>query len=249
MDLRLFGSTFLLIFLAELGDKTQLASMAASAGSKAPWSVFAGASTALVLSTLIAILLGSALQHVVPPQALKLGAAVLFFAFGAVLLVSALCEPAEEARVPGAQEVGATVMGRVVLNAAAAFERTAVADYERLAREATSEESRTLFQHLADEERAHLEHVSHFGERHGEAVWPAMPASLPKTEIVADDRARADVIRDAIAHERKTAAFYRELSRTVPLGALRRAFAELEEEENSHVVHLEEFLAGKSQQV
>ena len=82
MDWKLFVGTFALIFLAELGDKTQLAALASSAGSRSPWSVFAGASAALVLSTLLAVLIGATLQRLCPVHYLKGGAAILFFVLG-----------------------------------------------------------------------------------------------------------------------------------------------------------------------
>ena len=48
MDLRVLLTTFGIIFLAEMGDKTQLAAMTMSAQTKRPWAVFLGASLALV---------------------------------------------------------------------------------------------------------------------------------------------------------------------------------------------------------
>ena len=47
MDLRVLLTTFGIIFLAEMGDKTQLAAMTMAADSKKPWAVFIGASLAL----------------------------------------------------------------------------------------------------------------------------------------------------------------------------------------------------------
>ncbi len=58
IELRLFFSTFLTIFVAELGDKTQVTTLLMSAESQAPWVVFSGAGTALVLTSLIGVLLG-----------------------------------------------------------------------------------------------------------------------------------------------------------------------------------------------
>ncbi len=58
------------ILLAELGDKTQLA-IFAMATSKHPWSVFLGAGTALLLSTALAVALGSLLHRYLPEGAMK----------------------------------------------------------------------------------------------------------------------------------------------------------------------------------
>ena len=75
---------FATVFLAELGDKTQLATLLfASEEKQSPWLVFAAAAGALVTSTAIAVLIGTAAQryiHVVP---LKLIAGIAFVAIGA----------------------------------------------------------------------------------------------------------------------------------------------------------------------
>ena len=53
MDFPLLISTFLTVFLAELGDKTQLATVAISGTSNRPLAVFLGSSSALVLASLL----------------------------------------------------------------------------------------------------------------------------------------------------------------------------------------------------
>ncbi|NER83439.1 MAG: TMEM165/GDT1 family protein [Leptolyngbya sp. SIO1D8] len=77
---RVFVSTFGAIFLAELGDKTQLATLLMSAESGNPWVVFLGAGTALVMTSLIGVALGQWLSRKVSPH-------VLDTAAGAALLV------------------------------------------------------------------------------------------------------------------------------------------------------------------
>jgi Ca2+/H+ antiporter, TMEM165/GDT1 family len=66
-----FFSTFVTIFLAELGDKTQLATLLMSAQSHNPWTVFAGAATALVATSLVGVLLGRWLSKVLQPRTLE----------------------------------------------------------------------------------------------------------------------------------------------------------------------------------
>ena len=78
----LFASTFVSIFLAELGDKTQLATLSLAAGGSSRWVVFAGSALALVLSSAIATVAGEAVTRVVPPIWLQRGAGVLFIALG-----------------------------------------------------------------------------------------------------------------------------------------------------------------------
>jgi len=86
MDWKLFAATFTSIFLAEMGDKTQLATMSLAAGSSR-WTVFAAAASALVATSLIAVLVGEGLTRVVSPLWLKRGAGVVFLVMGAIFLL------------------------------------------------------------------------------------------------------------------------------------------------------------------
>jgi len=83
-------TSFLMIFVAELGDKTQLAMLGLAAGSGAPWSVFAGGTLALWVVSLLGILVGARLLRRIPPRWLHRGAAVLFLLFGLLALWQAL---------------------------------------------------------------------------------------------------------------------------------------------------------------
>jgi putative Ca2+/H+ antiporter (TMEM165/GDT1 family) len=83
MDFKLLFTTFGLVFLAELGDKTQLATFCFSADCDSRLSVFLGSAGALVLSSLIAVLLGAAVSRFVSPNAIKIGAGLFFMLVGA----------------------------------------------------------------------------------------------------------------------------------------------------------------------
>ncbi|MFB2935689.1 TMEM165/GDT1 family protein [Aerosakkonemataceae cyanobacterium BLCC-F154] len=74
--LAVFGSTFLTIFLSEMGDKTQVATLLMSAESQSPWLVFAGASSALIATSLLGVLLGRWLATKVSPQILNKAAGI-----------------------------------------------------------------------------------------------------------------------------------------------------------------------------
>lgn len=80
-------STFILIFLAELGDKTQLAVFARAGQTGRPGLVFIGAAAALVCSTLIGVLIGGAASRL-PPWIIKGVAGLMFIGFGIWTLVS-----------------------------------------------------------------------------------------------------------------------------------------------------------------
>ena len=77
-----FITTFTTVFLAELGDKTQLAALLLSAQSGRPLQVFLGASLALICSSLVGVLLGRWLARVMPAQQLERLAGGLMVALG-----------------------------------------------------------------------------------------------------------------------------------------------------------------------
>lgn len=81
-----FSSTFLTIFLAEMGDKTQLATLLMSAESQSPWVVFAGASAALIATSLLGVLLGRWLARCLSPKTLEISAAALLLFISVLLL-------------------------------------------------------------------------------------------------------------------------------------------------------------------
>jgi putative Ca2+/H+ antiporter (TMEM165/GDT1 family) len=87
---QVIGSAFLMIFLAELGDKTQLSTFAFASQSKSPLSVFLGASLALVLSSLLGVALGGLIGRFVPERIMKVLAAAVFLGFGVWTLVEAI---------------------------------------------------------------------------------------------------------------------------------------------------------------
>jgi Ca2+/H+ antiporter, TMEM165/GDT1 family len=81
-----FFSTFLTIFLAEMGDKTQLATLLLSAQSQSPWVVFLGAGTALIATSLVGVLLGRYLAKVLSPKTLDIAAGMLLMVVAVLLL-------------------------------------------------------------------------------------------------------------------------------------------------------------------
>ena len=87
MDFALLLSTFITVFLAELGDKTQLATVALSGTSDRPFAVFLGSSSALVIASLIGALAGGSMSTVIPSDLLQLAASVGFLIIGARLLL------------------------------------------------------------------------------------------------------------------------------------------------------------------
>lgn len=81
---------FVTVFLAELGDKTQLATLLFAADQNtSKVGVFLASAGALVLSSFLAVVIGSQLSTYVPPRALKLVAGVGFVAIGIWVLLDA----------------------------------------------------------------------------------------------------------------------------------------------------------------
>ena len=87
MDLRVLLTTFGIIFLAEMGDKTQLAAMTMSAQTKKPWAVFIGASVALAAVSAIGVLVGGVIGQYVPWEWVKRVAALAFIVIGVLMLM------------------------------------------------------------------------------------------------------------------------------------------------------------------
>lgn len=85
MDWKLLGSTYAAIFLAELGDKTQLATLAL-ATDKSRWMVFAGSALALVTTSALAVLGGDLVARAIPPHWIRRGAGALFVVMGVSFL-------------------------------------------------------------------------------------------------------------------------------------------------------------------
>jgi putative Ca2+/H+ antiporter (TMEM165/GDT1 family) len=87
VNLQLFATVFGSVFLAELGDKTQLATLLFASGDENPkWTVFFAAASALVVTSAIGVLAGAAVSSYVSPRALRWVAGVGFIAIGLLTL-------------------------------------------------------------------------------------------------------------------------------------------------------------------
>ena len=86
MDWKIVLTTFGMIFLAEMGDKTQLAAMTMAAKTKAPLAVFIGASVALACVSALGVIVGAAISHYLPLEWIKRVAAVAFIIIGVLML-------------------------------------------------------------------------------------------------------------------------------------------------------------------
>jgi putative Ca2+/H+ antiporter (TMEM165/GDT1 family) len=85
MDWKLLFSTFATIFVAELGDKTQLACVLTASESRNPWVVFAGSSLALIATSLLGVIFAEFICNFVSPDIIKKVAAVAFVLMGVLI--------------------------------------------------------------------------------------------------------------------------------------------------------------------
>jgi putative Ca2+/H+ antiporter (TMEM165/GDT1 family) len=87
MDWQLLGISFITVFLAELGDRSQLAAIALSSNyNNSPKAIFAGTVTALLLASLIGVLIGEGTAQILPTRWTKLIAAIGFLIMAIRLL-------------------------------------------------------------------------------------------------------------------------------------------------------------------
>ncbi|MEH2088850.1 TMEM165/GDT1 family protein [Nostoc sp.] len=80
-----FGTTFVTIFLAEIGDKTQLSTLLMSAQSHSPWVVFIGSAAALITTSLLGVLLGSWIANRLSPKTVEKSAGVMLLVISIML--------------------------------------------------------------------------------------------------------------------------------------------------------------------
>ncbi len=87
MDWQVFWVTFGTVFLAEMGDKTQLAALTLTADKQSPVTVLAGACLALFLATLIGVAVGGMVSQYVPQALIKKAAGLAFVVIGVLILL------------------------------------------------------------------------------------------------------------------------------------------------------------------
>ncbi|MFW5911894.1 MAG: TMEM165/GDT1 family protein [Candidatus Hadarchaeota archaeon] len=76
----------------ELGDKTQLATIALGARFSSPVLVFMGMGSAFLLITVIAVIIGAKLKNLLPERYIRIGSSIVFLAFGIITLLNATLE-------------------------------------------------------------------------------------------------------------------------------------------------------------
>ena len=82
-----FFQTMFMVFIAEFGDKTQLAALFLAASLGYPLAVFGGAMAAMLLNHVLAVYFGSRVLSRINPRFLKIGTAGLFIAIGLFMII------------------------------------------------------------------------------------------------------------------------------------------------------------------
>ena len=86
MIITLLFTTFVTVFLAEMGDKTQLTTITLSSTTNKPLAVFIGSSIALILATLLGALAGGSIANLIPAFLLRVLSGIVFLIIGINLL-------------------------------------------------------------------------------------------------------------------------------------------------------------------
>lgn len=95
MDWHLLGLSFITVFLSELGDKSQLAAIALSGGSRSPRAVFFGAAAALLVASFLGVIVGEGTAQLLPAKVVKMVAAIGFAVMAIRLLLPKTDAPEE----------------------------------------------------------------------------------------------------------------------------------------------------------
>ena len=90
MDWKIFFTSFWMIFLTEMGDKTQLTNLTLTAKSKMPVVVFSASILGYAMATLLAILVGGVLFKYVPQHYIRIASGCLFIVIGLLILFGIL---------------------------------------------------------------------------------------------------------------------------------------------------------------
>ena len=96
MILTLLFTTFVTVFLAEMGDKTQLTTITLSSTTNKPLAVFIGSSLALISATLLGALAGGSIANLIPAFLLKLLSGIVFLIIGFNLLLQSNTEASND---------------------------------------------------------------------------------------------------------------------------------------------------------
>ena len=257
MNIRILLASFALVFLAELGDKTQLAALTFTTSTKSPWTVFIGTSLALITATALAVMCGAFLSKILPEKVLHIASGVMFVLMGLILLVNVARKAPSPTRqdleetTPAAMHQPRGAIVDLVTRQAVAFEEDIVTFLEQLIDRIPDGHQQDVVRRIVAEDRHHLNALNDLHGQHRDAAEEApeigaeaavlLEEKSPAQTRLADRRCTdpgADALRDdiqaAIDKEEAAADFYLALARIAKIHELRDAFRWLAMEDIRH---------------
>lgn len=241
----LFFSTFLLIFLAELGDKTQLAVMTQSASSNGKWTVFLAGALALISTTAIGVLAGDLIRRFVPDERwIKGVAGAVFLGFGVWMLMGVFFQkPQRDMPALPAETAWA---GGFVLQQTERLERSLMDLFARLANGSLKPDEKAALLRMAEESKWHHEAMLcalASGSDRDIPFTDAMIRRFPPLDELSGTA--VETMDDAVRCERAMARYYQVLSETVPVTRLGETFRALAVAEENLAARLERLKEAK----
>ena len=238
MDFKLIVSTFFVIFLAELGDKTQFAAMAASAGSNKPLSILIGAALALTLSSAIAVVSGVVIGNLIPAKYIKIVAGILFILFGILYIRESFAAE----KKPEDPVLSSGILSHSIIKAAKAFEEEEL-KMLAAARERIKEYNcRSVLDSIMEQEEEHL-HILHNLNNEG---LPDDQAPLGGHQMLKETFSCSDedseTLMDIYEREIAMADFYRIMAEKSKISSVAGALQKLYLEELDHAERIKSLL-------
>lgn len=257
MNVKVLFASFALVFLAELGDKTQLTALAFSASTRSPWAVFFGTSLALITTTALAVIFGEMLSRVLPERVLHIGSGVMFVLVGLVLLVNEArkapaAEPKSEPVEAVAAEPVAGFLSKLVLREAILFEEEMVEELLETAKACNDAALRSALEDVAREDQVHIASL----KKVSTGLVPADDRTMlpdatqtkadpppPVADVLAaikeiEARGEENPLHKTIRKQEAIAEFYISLARMAHLHDTRDTLRWLAMEEIRHAQHL-----------
>lgn len=242
MDLRLIISTFFVIFMAELGDKTQFAAMAASAGSNKPLSILIGAVLALTLSSVIAVAAGGLIGNLIPTRYIKLAAGILFIIFGLLYIRESFTSE----KTPESTSSHGGILKESILKAAEIFEEEELHMMIAAKDEINNVEFKTIFDNIIKQEKSHLRILKKISENDSELTNDEIEMDIHTHSDLGESFSCSDEDDQTLAelHKREQAMadFYRIMAAKNKIPSAKSAFIHLYHEEKAHAEQIKELL-------
>ncbi len=239
MDFKLIISTFFVIFLAELGDKTQFAAMAASAGSNKPVSILIGAILALTISSVIAVAAGTVIGNLIPVRYIKIAAGILFIIFGLLYIRESFIT--NEIQREPAESCG--VLENPIVKAAKAFENEEMNMLSAAKEKITESGCRAVIDGMIEQEKGHINILQSIAYEETPTFSEDFKDHQFLTETLSCSEEDNEILRNLYEREKAMAEFYRIMSEKNRIASAKSAFQKLYHEEKEHARKIKRLLA------